>query len=120
MLPAVVVMLGNSEVEQSAQEELIRGVRGMLGRTERIETALPNENAIVLGTFAEIKNAVPDFSAPTDLLEDGFYLKTISSGGRKLLIVPAPNECGVLYGTFALLRKMGLYEPISKLDDEES
>ncbi len=29
-LPAVVVTLGNSGVEQSAQAELIRGVRGML------------------------------------------------------------------------------------------
>jgi alpha-glucuronidase len=119
-LPAVVVALDNSEIMRSAQNELIRGVRGMLGRTLRIETALPDENAILLGTFEEIKKVVPSFDAPTDLAEDGFYLKTISSGAHKLLIVTAPNERGVLYGTFTLLRKMGLHESISTLDEKES
>jgi alpha-glucuronidase len=119
-LPAVVVTLNSSEVVQSAQNELLRGVRGMLGRTLRIETALPDENAILLGTFDEIKKVVPAFDAPTNLAEDGFYLKTISLGGHKLLIVTTPNERGVLYGTFTLLRKMGLHESIASLDEKES
>jgi alpha-glucuronidase len=119
-LPAVVVSLSNSEIAQSAQKELLRGVRGMLGRTERIETSLPNENVIVLGTFDEVKKVVPSFDIPTNLAEDGFCLKTISSGGHKLLMVTAPNERGVLYGTFTLLREMGLYESIANLDDRES
>ena len=119
-LPAVVVTLGNSEIEQSAQKELLRGVRGMLSRTERMEAALPDENAIVVGTFDEIKKVLPAFTAPSDVLEDGFYLKTISFSGHTLLMVTAPNERGVLYGTFVLLRKLGLHESISKLDDKES
>jgi len=119
-LPAVVVTLGNSEVEQSAQTELIRGARGMLGRTERIETALPAENTILLGTVEELKKAVPTFNAPAGLIADGFYLKTISVDGRKILIVTAVNDRGVLYGTFTLLRKMGLHESITALDDQEN
>ena len=119
-LPAVVVTLGNSEVEQSAQAELIRGVRGMLNRTERIETALPAENAILLGTIDEVKKVVPTFNAPADLIPDGFYLKTISVDGRRILVVTALNDRGVLYGTFTLLRKMALAESIAGLDDEEN
>ncbi|MGD0251679.1 MAG: alpha-glucuronidase family glycosyl hydrolase [Verrucomicrobiota bacterium] len=119
-LPAVVVTLGRTEVAQSAQNELIRGVRGMLGRTLRIETALPDENAVLLGTFDEIKKAVPTFNAPADLKEDGFYLKTVSVAGHRVLIITAPNEHGVLYGTFTLLRKMSLQEPISMLDEMEN
>ena len=119
-LPAVVVTLGNSEVEQSAQAELIRGVRGLLNRTGRIETALPAENAILLGTVDEIKKVVPTFNAPADLIPDGFYLKTISVDGRRILIVTALNDRGVLYGTFTLLRKMALAESIAGLDDEEN
>ncbi|HUA37229.1 MAG TPA: alpha-glucuronidase family glycosyl hydrolase [Candidatus Sulfopaludibacter sp.] len=119
-LPAVVVILGNSVVEQSAQAELVRGVRGLLNRTERIETVLPPENAILLGTIGEVKKAVPTFNAPTDLVTDGFYLKTISVDGRRLLVVTALNDRGVLYGTFALLRTMALYESIVRLDDEEN
>jgi alpha-glucuronidase len=119
-LPAVVISTGHSEIARSARDELMRGVRGMLGRTLRIETNLPDENAIVLGTFDEIKKVVPAFTTPANLAEDGFYLKTVSSGGNKLLIITAPNERGVLYGTFALLRKMGLQEPINRLDEMES
>src|SRR5688572_2241544 len=49
-LPATVVALGDSRCVQSAQNEVIRGVRGMLGRTLRGEATLPEEQAIVLGT----------------------------------------------------------------------
>ena len=49
---------GQFWAEQSAQAELIRGVRGLLNRTERIETALPAENAILLGTIDEVKKMV--------------------------------------------------------------
>jgi alpha-glucuronidase len=119
-LPAVLVSPGNSETARSAQDELIRGVRGMLGRTLRIETALPDEPAILLGTFDKVKKVFPAFTASADLAEDGFYLKTISFNGHKLLIVTAPNERGVLYGTFALLRKIGLQESIRQLDEKES
>ena len=49
-LPAVVVVQGDSPVLISARDELIRGVRGMTGRTLRIDAAMPNEPAIVIGT----------------------------------------------------------------------
>jgi len=119
-LPAVIVTLSSSELTQSAQNELIRGVRGMLDRTERIATTLPDENAILLGTFDEIKKSIPAFNAPADLKIDGFYLKTIPIAGHKILIITAPNERGVLFGTFTLLRKMSLHEPISTLDEMEN
>jgi alpha-glucuronidase len=120
MLPPVVVTLGHSEVEQSAQTELIRGVRSLLNRTERIETALPVENVVVLGTIDEVKKVVPNFDAPEDLIPDGFLLKTIPVGGHRVLVVTALNDRGVLYGTFTLLRKMGLHESIAGLEDKEN
>ncbi len=119
-LPAVVVTLGSSEVEQSAQAELIRGVRGLLNRTERTETALPAEDTILLGTVDEVKKTVPSFDAPTDLITDGFYLKTIPIDGHVVLVVTALNDRGVLYGAFTLLRKMALRESIAGLDEQEN
>lgn len=119
-LPAAVVTLGDSQVEQSAQAELIRGVRGLLGRTERVESTVPAENTILLGTVGEIKSAVPSFNAPTELIADGFYLKTMSVGVRRVLVVTALNDRGVLYGTFTLLRKIALLESIAGLDEWEN
>ena len=48
-LPAVVVVLGDSPVLNSAREELLRGIAGMLGRTLRVESHLPAEPAFGVG-----------------------------------------------------------------------
>src|ERR1035441_9342169 len=45
-LPAAVATLTTTPVAQSAQRELLRGIRGMLGRTLRVESGLPKESAI--------------------------------------------------------------------------
>jgi len=118
-LPAVVVAFGDSRVIRTAQEELIRGVRGMLGRTLRVEGRLPREGAIVLGTLGAIAQAAPALRLAADLAEDGYWLKTVTVDGLRHLVVAAPNERGVLYGTFALLRKIGLHEPVTPLDDKQ-
>jgi alpha-glucuronidase len=49
-LPSTLVAMDDSAVLKSAQTELVRGIRGMLGRTLRIETQLPHEPVIVIGT----------------------------------------------------------------------
>ncbi len=114
-LPDVVVALGDSDVVQSAKEELIRGVRGMLGRTLRDSPRLPEEDTILLGTFADIEAALPEAGKLSKVGEDGFWLKTVKVDGRNHLLVAAPNDRGVLYGTFALLRSIGLQQPVRPL-----
>jgi len=119
-LPAVVVSLDSSPVVESARQEIVRGVRGMLGRTLRIERELPSESAIVLGTLAAVGKAVKGLGPAPALEPDGYWLKTVAEGGRTLVVVGAPNERGVLYGTFALLRKIAMGEAVSTLDEAES
>src|ERR1039458_1211181 len=54
-LPAAVVSaVGSGPTVQTAQRELIRGIRGMLGRTLRTPS-VPGESAIVLGTLANFR-----------------------------------------------------------------
>src|SRR5262245_38279724 len=53
-LPAVVVAVKESPMTLAARDELIRGIRGMLGRTPRSAKELPAEGAIVLGTFDQV------------------------------------------------------------------
>jgi len=118
-LPTAVVACGDSVVIKAAQEELIRGLRGMLGRTLRLETQLPRESAILLGTFAAINKTAPAINVAADLPDDGFWLKTSTVNGLQYLLITAPNDRGVLYGVFALLRKIGLREPLSPLDEKQ-
>src|SRR5687768_12864770 len=76
-LPAIVVKLEDSDLIKSAGEELVRGVQRMLGRTLRIESKLPKEGAILLGTFDAVKKAAPSIEKMPQLVADGFWLKTI-------------------------------------------
>jgi alpha-glucuronidase len=98
-MPAVIVTFGDSKLVESARQEAIRGVRGMLGRTLRVETGLPNENAIVLGTLADLRQ----LHLAANLKPDGYLLKTVRVGPVVYTVVSAANDRGVLYGTVALL-----------------
>jgi alpha-glucuronidase len=114
-LPAVVAAYGKSPVIESAQRELIRGVRGMLGRTLRAQSAPASESAILLGTVADLRAAMPQFQLQGDLPADGYWLTTAGSN----LVVAGGNDRGVLYGAFALLRKVAAGESLANLNDRQ-
>lgn len=118
--PAIVVALGDSAIVASARDELIRGVRGMLEHTMRSEASLPKERAIILATFDEAKKALPTLDKLPKLADDGFWLKSIQAEGQNYLLITAPNERGVLYGTFALLRKIALAQTLKSLNERQS
>ncbi|MFZ0593849.1 MAG: alpha-glucuronidase family glycosyl hydrolase [Bryobacteraceae bacterium] len=119
-LPATVAKLDNSPALGSAQSELIRGVRGLLGRTLRVGNSVAPEDAIVLGTLESVKRAFPRLSPPSDLIPDGYWLKTVTIERRNVLLIAAANDRGVLYGSFALLRHIALNEPIDRLDEKSN
>ena len=117
--PAAITAFGSSPVILSGREELIRGVRGMLGRTLRVEARVSAEGAVVLGTLTDLQREAPQFGLQGSLESDGFWLKSASAGGLNYTIVAGADDRGVLYGAFALLRKMALGEPIAGLDEKQ-
>ncbi len=117
--PAVVVGLGDAATIESARREVVAGMRGMLGRTPRVESAVPGESAIVLGTLDRVRQAVPGLAAAS-LEADGYWLKSVAANGAHYTIVTASNDRGVLYGAFALLRKIALGEPVADLDEKQT
>ena len=120
VVPAAVTPLSDSVLVESARQELIRGIRGMLGRTLRAEPRVPKEGAIVLGTLTEIRKAAPRFPLAANLEADGYWLKTVSVDGKRYTIVTAANARGVLYGAFAQLRKNGMGESIAEHDEKQA
>jgi alpha-glucuronidase len=98
-----VTLLGNSEVLLAARDELSRGLRGMLGRVPRLE----------------VGGAIPAARFATDLPADGFRIKTVRQGSARYTVVAGGTGRGVLYGVFALLRKIALEQPVESLDETE-
>ena len=93
----MVTVAGDSPVLRTAQQELIRGLRGMTGRTLRAETGAAKEPAIVLQTGAP------------GLAPDAFAVKL----ERGNIVISSSNPRGALYGAFALLRKIALGERLA-------
>ncbi|MGB6432169.1 MAG: alpha-glucuronidase family glycosyl hydrolase [Candidatus Acidiferrales bacterium] len=116
-LPATVTVLGDSPLLATAQTELIRGVKGMLGRTLRAENGGPTENAFVLGTIADIRAAAPVLALNAKLTGDGFLLTIGRVHGFACTIIAGADERGVLYGVFAFLSKIAQNENVSALND---
>jgi len=112
-MPAVLSTIGDSPMLSSARDEILRGLRGMTGKTLRLESGMPRENAIVLGTLAA-------FPLSASLSPDAYWLKTLRAGGIDYTVVTALNDRGVLYGAFALLRKIALAQPIVNLDEQQA
>ena len=119
-LPATVFATGNSVVMEAARQELVRGVRGMLGRTLREEARLPDEDAIVLATYDALPAIAADIQIPSERMEGSYFLRALTRHGHRLVVVAGPDERGVLYGTFALLRHMALHGELENLDEQDA
>jgi alpha-glucuronidase len=119
-VPASVVSWGDSPVLNSAREELIRGIRGMLGRTLRVESTLPSESAVLIGTPESFRQAVVPLPAGGPLAEDAFRLRAVLHSGVRHLVITGGSPRGALYGVFALLRKIASGEPIAALNEQQA
>ena len=118
-LPAVVVVLRNSVLLDTSQSEMIRGVRGMLGRTLRAETGLPAERAIVLGTLADLRSAAPGVRVPQALRPEGYWIGTGQVHGFACIVIAGADDRGALYGAFDVLRRIAMGEEVSDLRETQ-
>jgi alpha-glucuronidase len=118
-LPAVLVVVGDGPILNSARDEMLRGIRGMTGRTLRLSNSAPHESAIVLGTGDALRRlSLPARDAA--LAPEGFLIQTIRQGGASYLVVAGADDRGVLYGAFALLRAIAAGEPLEALHRTEA
>src|SRR5438105_1640119 len=89
-LPAAVASFGDSAVLRTAQSELIRGIRGMLGRTLRIESQVPSGGAILIGTMQQIRQAVPQLP-DTAIGAEGYWLTIARVGSVAHIVITGPD-----------------------------
>lgn len=116
-LPGKIVVLRDSEVVKSAEQELVRGISKMSGKTVSEGVSSSHGRSILLGTLAELHRAAPELRPPVGLKADGYWLKTAKIHGSECLVVTAATDRGVLYGVFALLSKIARGESIAGIDE---
>ena len=118
-LPVCLSVIGDSPVLQSARTELLRGVRGMLGRTLRISPATPNEPVILLGALDQIHKLDPAFKVGADLRGDGYAIVSSRIKGQDALVITGATDRGVLYGAFAFLSKIARGQDVRATDFQQ-
>ena len=89
-LPTSTVALGHSETLTTAQQEIVRGVKGMLGRTLRMQSRAPTEPSIVIGTLEQVQAIEPGFRPSESLQGDGYWLTSAEVHGFRASSSPRP------------------------------
>jgi alpha-glucuronidase len=92
----------------------------MLGRTLRIESSMPSEASIVLGTVEQVRRLDPAFKTNNNLQGDGYALVSAKIHGQSVIVVTGATDRGVLYGAFAFLRKIAQGERVATLNEFQS
>src|SRR5580698_466224 len=98
-IPSNVLPLGDSPLEQSAAQELKRGLAGLLS-----ESPAHNSSVIAIGTVNEIRAAYPQIAIPDVPDREGFVLTQARKNNRIDWVIAGGRDRGALYGAFALLR----------------
>ena len=79
-------------------------------------SALAGDGAVVIGTPAS-SPVVASLDLPLKSLGgEGYAIRSTTMDGRKVTIIAANSDAGVLYGAFAYLRLIQTRQPLDKLD----
>lgn len=120
VVPRSIVTFGLSGPIQKAREELVTGLRGMAGIDLKVATELPADGAIVVGTMSRLRQVSPALLPSATLQPDGFWLKSVTMKGAKFLVIAGESDRAVLYGAFALLRRVAMAESVAALDQKDA
>ena len=121
-VPSTLVVLGDEPGVQKARDEIVRGVRGMLGRELSMSRApqVPSTGAIVVGTLARVSAALPRLDLPAGIGSDSFALKSGLVNGSRVVAVAGESDRATLYAAFAWLRKIAAAQPLRRLDEVQA
>ena len=96
-----------------ARAELERGLSGMLGTAPVAANTITSDGALVVGTPVS-STVVAGLNLPLKALGgEGYLIRNMAVGGRKVVVIAANSDIGVLYGAFAYLRQIQSRQPIA-------
>jgi alpha-glucuronidase len=109
---------GSSPTLRAAQEELGRGLRGLLDREMPTVREVARDGVLVAGT-RKGSPIVAGLGLDAELEragEEGFVIRSKEVGGRRATVIAANSDVGVLYGAFHFLRLLQTQQSLDALD----
>ena len=110
--------LGHGPHHQSAAQELLRGLNGLLGPSAGPHSRILR-STIALGTATEVRSAYTDLRVPAVLGPEDFWVSKTLHNRKPLFVIAGGGERGILYGAFALLRTLAQGDSVPQIPVEE-
>ncbi|MDT8758537.1 alpha-glucuronidase [Sphingomonas psychrotolerans] len=99
----------------AAADELRRGAEGMLGYSLVWRETVMGDGAVVLGTGKS--PLIAPLGLPLGQLgAEGYLIRSTTIGGKRVTVIAANEDVGVLYGVFRFLKLMQTRQLIDDLD----
>ena len=115
-----VVGEANSPTLRAARDELQRGLSGLFDRPVAVADTGPADGAVVFGTPATSSIVASLGKELSTTGREGYVLRSLNQGGRRITVIGANSDIGVLYGAFHLLRLIQTHAPVDALAITES
>ena len=107
---ALVMPARSSPTLDVVQEELRRGLNGLLGSAPALDPVV-RDGAILFGTPTSSPE-IAQLALPLEPLgNEGFLIRRVDIRGKRVTVIAANSDVGVLYGAFDLLRRLRTVSP---------
>ena len=116
---SVVVPAEPSLTVLAAAAELHRGLSGMTGQVPSLASEI-KDGAIVLATPASMPEILSLKLPLKRLGKEGYLVRAMRINGRKVTLIAANEDIGLLYGTFAWLRAVQGRDNLDALDQRSA
>ncbi|WP_078544940.1 alpha-glucuronidase family glycosyl hydrolase [Litchfieldia alkalitelluris] len=114
-------VLTSSLVVESAMQEILTAINGMVEITPSVSTEPKNQSAIVLTTAADpLVSDYVDLQVFESINNEGYIITSVAVEGYRKLLLVGKTDKGILYAAFHLLRLIKMEEDIKQLHIVES
>jgi len=116
------IIEGNSPVLQSARNELQLGLNGLLGK-DIPEVKVVKKHGIIIAGTPENSGIIASLkinNALSDLGDEGYIIINTKYRRKKVIVIAANKDAGILYGTFHFLKLLQTHQDINTLSIESS
>jgi alpha-glucuronidase len=112
---------GSSNTLSAVKEELVNGLTGMLGKSPESLKSIQS-NAIIAANYnnSKLLKELNLNSKLSTLGDEGFLILSAKIKAKKVTVITANSDVGVLYGTFHFLRMLQTHQNIETIEISSS
>ncbi len=112
-----IYITGNSPTLLAAKQELEKGLSGLLSKTIVAKNSI--ENGVILAGIASQSPGIAQVISKQDFKSignEGFIIRSVHHRGKKIIVITANHDIGILYGSFHFLRLLQTNQSIANLE----